>query len=117
MKNEKKLFAEFQPSTYREWYAEAEKLLKGAPFEKKMFTKTPEGITLKPIYTKDDIDFETSLPGFDDYVRGTSAERTRRATRRLRGKYRRSLPPTPQGNSTQKSSTRSTRGRRPSKYS
>ena len=45
MKNEKKLFAEFQPSTYREWYAEAEKLLKGAPFEKKMFTKTPEGIT------------------------------------------------------------------------
>lgn len=73
MKNEKKLFAEFQPSTYREWYAEAEKLLKGAPFEKKMFTKTPEGITLKPIYNKDDIDFETSLPGFDDYVRGTDA--------------------------------------------
>jgi len=73
MKNENKLFAEFKPSTYEEWYVEAEKLLKGAPFDKKMLTKTPEGITLKPIYNKEDMTFDVSLPGFDDYVRGTSA--------------------------------------------
>lgn len=72
MKNENNLFAEFKPSTYEEWYEEAVKLLKGAPFEKKMFTKTPEGITLKPIYNKEDMTFDVSLPGFDDYVRGTT---------------------------------------------
>lgn len=73
MKNEKNLFAEFKPSTYEEWYAEAVKLLKGAPFDKKMLTQTPEGITLKPIYNKEDMTFDVSLPGFDDYVRGTNA--------------------------------------------
>ena len=73
MKNEKNLFAEFKPSTYEEWHEEAVKLLKGAPFEKKMFTQTPEGITLKPIYNKEDMTFDVSLPGFDDYVRGTCA--------------------------------------------
>lgn len=71
MENENKLFEEFKPSTYQEWYVEAEKLLKGAPFDKKMLTKTPEGITLKPIYNKEDMTFDVSLPGFDDYVRGT----------------------------------------------
>ncbi|MFR6034353.1 MAG: methylmalonyl-CoA mutase family protein [Bacilli bacterium] len=74
MKNEKKLFAEFKPSTYEEWYAEAVKLLKGAPFDKKMYTNTPEGITLKPIYNKEDMTFDVSLPGYDDYVRGTKIE-------------------------------------------
>lgn len=75
MENEntaKKLFGDFKPASYEEWHAEAVKLLKGAPFEKKMLTKTPEGIVLKPIYNKEDIDFDTSLPGFDDFLRGTS---------------------------------------------
>ena len=58
MKIEERLFSEFKPATYEEWYAEAVKLLKGAPFDKKMYTKTPEGITLKPIYNRADVDFE-----------------------------------------------------------
>ena len=75
MKNEnEKLFPEFKASTYEEWYAEAVKLLKGAPFEKKMLTNTPEKITLKPIYNKEDVDFEVSLPGTGDYVRGTKVD-------------------------------------------
>jgi len=74
MKNENKLFAEFKPSTYEEWYAEAVKLLKGAPFDKKMYTNTPEGIKLKPIYNKEDMTFDVSLPGYDDYVRGTKVD-------------------------------------------
>ena len=73
MKNEK-LFTEFKVPTYEEWKAEAVKLLKGAPFEKKMYTNTPEGITLKPIYCQADMNFDVSLPGFDDYVRGTKPE-------------------------------------------
>ncbi len=71
MKNENNLFAEFKPTTYEEWQAEATKLLKGAPFDKKMYTNTPEGITLKPIYNKEDMTLDVSLPGFDDYARGT----------------------------------------------
>ena len=74
MKDENKLFAEFKSSTYEEWYAEAVKLLKGAPFDKKMYTKTPEGITLKPIYNKEDVDFEIPLPGSGNYVRGTKVD-------------------------------------------
>ncbi|MBO5255575.1 MAG: acyl-CoA mutase large subunit family protein [Opitutales bacterium] len=74
MKIEERLFSEFKPATYEEWYAEAVKLLKGAPFDKKMYTKTPEGITLKPIYNRADVDFEPSLPGYGDYVRGTKID-------------------------------------------
>ena len=77
MKNEKNLFAEFKASTYEEWYAEAVKLLKGAPFDKKMYTNTPEGIKLKPIYNKEDMTFEVSLPGYDGYVRGINPEGNR----------------------------------------
>lgn len=74
MENNNKLFSEFKPSTYEEWKEESIKLLKGAPFEKKMYTNTPEGIVLKPIYNKEDVDFEISLPGYGDYLRGTSPE-------------------------------------------
>ena len=45
-------FAEgFSMPTYEQWVAEVEKALKGAPFDKRMYTKTYEGITLRPIYT------------------------------------------------------------------
>ena len=74
MSEKQQLFSEFKPATYEEWYAEAVKLLKGAPFDKKMFTKTPEGITLKPIYNRSDVDFEIALPGYGNYVRGTKAD-------------------------------------------
>ena len=44
-------FAEFAPTSYVEWRREAEDALKGAPFEKRLLTKTYEGITLEPLYT------------------------------------------------------------------
>ncbi len=72
--NKQRLFAEFTPPTYDEWKVAAEQLLKGRPFDKVMRTKTPEGITLEPIYLKEDL-FKLkhidSLPGFPPYVRGT----------------------------------------------
>lgn len=68
-----RLLSEFPYSTYADWREAALKLLKGAPFEKKLCTKTYEGITLQPIYMQQDIEGLThidSLPGFAPYLRG-----------------------------------------------
>lgn len=64
---------EFIPPTYEEWKEACEKLLKGAPFDKKMYTPTYEGITFSPMYTfadTNDILPKTSFPGMDDFLRG-----------------------------------------------
>ena len=47
-------FEEFVPSDYEAWKEAAVAALKGAPFEKAMFTSTYEGITLDPLYTASD---------------------------------------------------------------
>jgi methylmalonyl-CoA mutase len=72
-----KLFGEFKAPSYEEWQEAVTKLLKGKPFEKAMFTKTPEGITLNPIYNKEALEalpYVESLPGFFPYLRGTKVE-------------------------------------------
>ena len=64
---------EFTPPTDAEWKAACEALLKGAPFEKKMFTKTYEGITFDPMYTRahtEEILPRSVMPGMGDYLRG-----------------------------------------------
>ncbi len=64
---------EFTPPTYEEWKAACIELLKGAPFEKKMYTKTYEGITFEPMYFRaatEDILPKKSFPGMGDYLRG-----------------------------------------------
>ena len=69
-------FEEFQPTSYEVWKEEAVTSLKGGDFQKKLFTKTYEGITLQPIYTKADMEYiqETStFPGREDYLRGAAA--------------------------------------------
>ena len=66
---------EFTPPTDEEWKAACEALLKGAPFEKKMFTKTYEGITFDPMYTRkhtEDILPKSVMPGMGDYLRGVN---------------------------------------------
>ncbi len=66
-------FSEFEKSTYEEWKNAAIAALKGASFEKSMFTQTPEGIELKPIYNKEDIEnidfLKNEFPGFAPYIR------------------------------------------------
>ena len=67
---------EFAIPTYDEWKAACIALLKGAPFEKKLFTKTYEGITFSPMYFHADtepIQPAKSYPGMGDYLRGTTA--------------------------------------------
>lgn len=63
----------FPSSTYEEWKAAAESLLKGASFDKVMLTQTPEGIVRQPIYLKESLDPQgpaVTLPGGDGYLRG-----------------------------------------------
>jgi methylmalonyl-CoA mutase len=65
---------EFPIPSYEDWKAAAEATLKGAPFEKKLVTKTLEGFSIQPIYRKEDLAKLThlgSLPGQAPYVRGT----------------------------------------------
>ncbi len=66
-------FDEFTPPTDEEWKKACEALLKGAPFDKVMYTKTYEGITFEPMYTRkhtEDILPKDSFPGMGDYLRG-----------------------------------------------
>ena len=69
-------FPEFAPQAYAEWKEEAIASLKGAPFDKKLLSKTYEGITLEPLYTAEHaaaFSAKNGLPGADHYLRGTSA--------------------------------------------
>jgi methylmalonyl-CoA mutase len=71
-----KLLAEFPPVSYNDWRKLVESELKGAPFEKKMFTTTHEGITLQPIYCREDTErlkHVNSFPGLAPFVRGATA--------------------------------------------
>lgn len=69
-------FEEFAVPTREEWYNEAVAALKGAPFDKRMFTPTYEGITLEPIYTLADneelLDIG-GMPGEAPFLRGTKS--------------------------------------------
>ena len=66
----------FTAPTYDEWVAEVEKALKGAPFDKKMFNKTYEGFSIRPIYTRQDWPSDgdpSGLPGATPFTRGADA--------------------------------------------
>lgn len=71
------LLEEFPSHSYDEWHAAAEALLKGADFEKRLVSKTYEGITIQPIYRREDIaglEHRKQLPGFDSKVRGSKPQ-------------------------------------------
>ncbi|HOD33384.1 MAG TPA: methylmalonyl-CoA mutase family protein, partial [Holophaga sp.] len=69
-----RLLSDFPVPSLEQWREEVVRLLKGAPYEKKMLTPTYEGITLQPIYTAEDVKglpFQDTLPGEWPYLRGT----------------------------------------------
>ena len=75
-----KFVEDFQAPTYDEWVAEVERALKGAPFDKKMFSKSYEGITVRPIYTRADWPSDgdpSGFPGATPFTRGASAAGSR----------------------------------------
>lgn len=64
---------EFAPPSYDQWKEACIALLKGAPFEKKMYTSTYEGITFSPMYFRADTEPilpKNSYPGMEDFLRG-----------------------------------------------
>jgi methylmalonyl-CoA mutase len=70
------LLSEFPEHTYEQWHAAAEALLKGAPFEKLLVSKTYEDITIQPIYRREDIanlEQRKDFPGSASLVRGSHA--------------------------------------------
>jgi methylmalonyl-CoA mutase len=71
-----KLLDEFAPVSFEDWRKLVQSELKDAPFDKKMFTATPEGIKLRPIYRRQDVanlPHVNSFPGFAPFVRGIHA--------------------------------------------
>jgi methylmalonyl-CoA mutase len=70
--NVPQLFAEFPAATPADWRKAAEEALAGAPFEKKLITRTPEGIDLQPIYTAEHTARLPEMwPGLPPYARGS----------------------------------------------
>jgi methylmalonyl-CoA mutase N-terminal domain/subunit len=80
-------------SDYEAWKVLADKEVKG----KSLDWQTPEGITVKPLYTADDVTEDPGLPGFAPFTRGVRPQ-CMRAARGRSGNMRGSpLPrnPTP----------------------
>ena len=76
MTTTKTLFADFPAATDADWRRAAEEGLAGAPFDKKLITRTPEGIDLQPIYSRADgekLSLLEAWPGLAPYVRGADA--------------------------------------------
>lgn len=70
------LLSEFPPTPYEEWRRAAEESLEGAPFEKKLVTRLPEGIDLQPIYTAANLaaaGVPEGWPGVPPFTRGARA--------------------------------------------
>lgn len=74
--NPQNLFSEFRPATAADWEEKARKDLRDTPLED-LNWHTYEGITIKPYYTKEDIQhlpFTAQKPGDFPFMRGHSTE-------------------------------------------
>jgi methylmalonyl-CoA mutase len=72
-----RLLAEFEAPTLEQWQAEVERLLKGAPFAKKMFTRILEGVQVGSMATVSDLpepDWTGTLPGQAPWLRGSAGD-------------------------------------------
>ncbi|MCB1485041.1 MAG: methylmalonyl-CoA mutase small subunit [Hyphomicrobiaceae bacterium] len=67
----------FPQPGFDQWRALVEKALKGADFEKRLVSKTADGITIRPLYARKDalVSSQGSLPGAAPFTRGTRAVR------------------------------------------
>lgn len=66
------LAADFSPATHEAWLKLIDKVLAGAPFDKKLVSRTYDGIAIQPLYTKADWSADTGFPGGAPYTRGTT---------------------------------------------
>jgi methylmalonyl-CoA mutase len=61
---QEKLLAEFPDVAYEAWREQVQKDLKGADFEKRLVTRTLEGVAIQPLYTRQDAPNEQDPSGF-----------------------------------------------------
>ena len=73
---EKELTLDFPPVGYDQWKADVLTDLKGAPFEKKLVTHTPDGIEVQPLYTSADWPSDNDPSGFPGFLPMTRGSRT-----------------------------------------
>lgn len=74
--SESLLLKDFPPVSYEQWRQTVEADLRGVPFEKKLVTRTYEGIELQPLYTAEDWPCEgdpSGFPGMVPTTRGITA--------------------------------------------
>jgi methylmalonyl-CoA mutase len=72
------LSKDFSPPKWEEWKQLVRDGLKGADYDKAMKTRTYEGITLEPIYRREDIrdlGFADTMPAQAPYVRGNDPQK------------------------------------------
>ena len=64
---------DFPPADYDQWRVLAEEALKGASFEKKLVSRTYDGIEIQPLYGRDDADPTDAggFPGLSPFQRGS----------------------------------------------
>jgi len=65
---------DFEQLGYDDWRAVVDKTLRGAPFEKRLVTRTVEGIDVQPLYWAEDPPSDVvGFPGLPPYTRGGEA--------------------------------------------
>lgn len=71
--NDGKLAGFFPARSYQDWRAAAEATLKGAPFEKKLVSRTHEGFAVQPVYGPSGPPADTAgFPGLAPFTRGAN---------------------------------------------
>ncbi len=86
---------DFPVPLFKEWKQQVEKDLKGDSFDKKLITKTYEGINLQPLYTSNDIkDLPqvNNFPGFDNFLRGSNVSGYNNRSWEIAQEYSQALP-------------------------
>ena len=69
------LASDFEAATRAEWLALVDKAIKGADFEKKLVTRTADGIRIEPIYARETSvpALQAALPGHAPFTRGANS--------------------------------------------
>ena len=72
-----KLADSFQPATLEQWRGLVDKAIKGADFEKRLVSKTADGLRIEPLYTPAQAltGSDAAAPGVAPFVRGTKSAR------------------------------------------
>ncbi|MBX9683694.1 MAG: methylmalonyl-CoA mutase, partial [Hyphomicrobium sp.] len=67
----------FPAAKLEQWRGMVDKALKGADFDKRLLTKSADGVVIRPLYTRADalVSAEGALPGAAPFTRGTKPMR------------------------------------------